>query len=117
MLEDFNYLKKDIQEYLEVRMDLIKLNMAENISRIVSNATSIAIIGFLLFFILLFLSFAAGFYMANTFNSNVIGFLSVAFFYFVLLLIFFLFRKQIIERPIIKAIVSLFFSNRTKDEK
>lgn len=111
MLEDFNSLKKEITEYIEVRFDYIKLHTAENLSRFMSNTASAVIIGYLLFFILFFTSFAAGYYFADRFNSNQLGFLCVGGFYFVVLILFLVFRKQIIERPIIKAIVKLFFQN------
>jgi Na+/melibiose symporter-like transporter len=94
----------------------MKLHVAENLSRIISNAASIAIIGFFMFFIFFFLSFAAGYYFAHILNSNELGFLMVAAFYFLLLLVFLVFRKRIIERPIIKAIVKLFFAKIKSDE-
>jgi hypothetical protein len=116
MIEDITNIKNDLQEYIEVRFDLIKLHVAENLSRIISNATTVAIIGFFLFFIFFFLSFAAGYYFAQVMNSNVLGFLSVAGFYFLLMLVFLVFRKRIVERPIIKAIVKLFFAKIKSDE-
>ncbi|MFA6404292.1 MAG: phage holin family protein [Salinivirgaceae bacterium] len=116
MIEDFTNLKNDVQEYIEVRFDLIKLHLAENLSRLISNGATVAIIGFFLFFIFFFLSFAAGYYFANILKSNELGFLLVAGFYFLLLLVFLVFRKRIIERPIIKAIVKLFFAKIKSDE-
>lgn len=117
MLEDINDIKKDLQQYFDVRLDQIKLHTAENLSRIFSNAASIAIIGYLAFLILIFISFAAGFYFAKLTNSNELGFLCVAGFYFLVLIIFLLFRRQIIEKPIIKAIVKLLFPNFVDYEK
>jgi len=109
MIEDITNIKNDIQEYIEVRFDLLKLHLAENLSRLISNATTVAIIGLFLFFIFFFLSFAAGYYFASILKSNELGFLLVAAFYFLMMLIFLVFRKRIVERPIIKAIVKLFF--------
>jgi hypothetical protein len=117
MLEDINNIKKDIQEYLEVRMDMIRLHTAENISRIFSSAVNTAIIGYLLFFILLFLSLSAGYFFASVLNSNVLGFFCVAGFYLLILVIFIIFRKQLIERPIIKAVMKLMFPKFIDDEK
>jgi hypothetical protein len=116
MIEDITNIKNDIQEYVEVRFDLIRLHVAENLSHIVSNAATVAIIGFFLFFIFFFLSFAAGYYFAHIFNSNELGFLLVAGFYFLMMLVFLVFRKRIVERPIIKAIVKLFFTKIKSDE-
>jgi hypothetical protein len=117
MLEDINNIKKDIQEYFEVRLDLIRLHTAENLSRIFSSAANIAIIGYMLFFILLFLSFAAGYFIGSRLNSNESGFLCVAGFYVLALVLFLIFRKQIVERPIVQAIVKLFFPKFNDNEK
>jgi HEAT repeat protein len=117
MLDDINDLRKDILEYIEVKLDLVRLHTAENLSRIFSNVATIAVIGYLLFFIILFISFAAGFYIGSLLDSNELGFLCVAAFYAMLLILFLTFRKQIVEQSVIKAMVRLFFPKFEDDEK
>lgn len=117
MSDELNNIKKDIQDYLEIKLDQIRLHTAESISRILSSALNKAILGYLLFFILLFLSFAAGYYFGSILHSDELGFLCVAGFYVLVLIIFLIFRKSIIERPVIKAIVKLFFPKIVNDEK
>jgi hypothetical protein len=117
MLEELNNIEKEIPEYIEVQLDIAKLQIAETLSRILNKAVNLAIIGYLLFFILLFLSFAAGYFISSCLKSDESGFLCVAGFYFLLLMIFLIFRKQIIERPIIQAIVKMFFSKFNDNEK
>jgi hypothetical protein len=117
MIEDINSIRKDVQEYLDIKVDLIRLHTAESISRMMSSVITSVIVGYLLFFILVFLSFAAGFYFGSVFNSNELGFLLVAGFYMILLLSFLLFRKKIVERPVIKSIMKLFFPKFGDDEK
>lgn len=117
MLEEINNIRKDIQEYIEVKFDLIRLSTAENISRILSSAASIIVFSFLLLIIMLFLSFAAGYYFASLLHSNELGFLCVAGFYGLVLVVFLFFRKRIIEKPIIKAVIRLFFPKTGDDEK
>jgi hypothetical protein len=117
MLDDINDLKKDVLEYIEVKLDLIRLHTAENLSRIFSNVATVAVIGYLLFFIILFISFAAGFYIGSLLGSNELGFLCIAGFYTMVLILFLVFRKQVVERPVIKAIVRLFFPKFEDDEK
>ena len=117
MLDDINDLRKDILEYIEVKLDLIRLHTADNLSRIFSNVATIAIIGYLVFFIIFFISFAAGFFIGSLLDSNELGFLCVAGFYTLLLILFLVFRKQIVERPVIKAMVRLFFPKFEEDEK
>jgi hypothetical protein len=117
MLEDIGNIKKEIREYLEVRLDLIKLQTAEILSRLFSSALNTAIIGYLLFLILMFLSFAAGYFIASLLNSNELGFLCIAGFYILVLVIFLLLRKHIVERPVIQVIVKLLFPKFSDDEK
>lgn len=117
MLDDINDLRKDILEYIEVKFDLIRLHTAENLSRIFSNAAKTAVIGFLLSLILLFLSFAAGFYFGSLLNSNELGFLCVSGFYVLLLFLFLAFRKRIVEKPVIKTMIRLLFPKFEDNEK
>jgi len=117
MLEEISNIKKDIEEYIEVKFDLLRLQTAENISRILSSSVSIVIVVGLMCIILLFLSFAAGYFFASLLNSNGLGFLCVAGFYGLILVIFIILRKRIIQRPIIKAVVKLFFPKSGDYEK
>lgn len=109
MLEEFEKIRKDLQEYVEVRLDLIRLHTAESLAKIISDASKIVVLGYILFFILLFLSMAAGYMFADLFDSFTLGFMAVAGFYTIILIIFLIFREKIIDRPIIKAILKLFF--------
>ena len=117
MVEDLNSIRKDIREYIEVRLDLLRLHTAENISRILSSAVTAAVIGYLLLIILLFLSFAGGFFFGSLLHSNELGFLCVAGFYLLVLLIFLVVRKDLVEKPIIKSVMNLFFPKFSDDEK
>lgn len=117
MLEEIEDIKKDVQEYIEVKLDMLKLQSAENISRVISTVAVAAIMIVLVSLILFFLSFAAGYFMASVLNSNELGFLCVAGFYAILILIVLIFRKKIIERPVIRSVVKIFFSKSGDDEK
>jgi hypothetical protein len=117
MIEDFNNLKDDIREYLDVRLDEIRLHTAESLAHILNSTASIVVIGYLFFFILLFLSFALSYYFADLFNSDALGFITVASLYIVILIVFLLLRKKLVERPIIKAVVKLLFPKLGDDEK
>lgn len=117
MLEEIKAIKKDIQEYLEVQLDLIRLHTAESLSRVFTRIANFAIIGFILLLILIFFSLAAGFYLGEVLESESVGFLIVSGFYVLVLIVFFIFRKSIVERPIIKAMVKIMFPNLRNDEK
>lgn len=117
MLEDIDSIKKDVLAYIEVKLDLIRLHTVENLSRIFSNVATAAITGYLLFLSIIFLSFAAAFYIGSLLHSNETGFLCVGGFYIFLLVLFLLLRKRIVERPIVKAMMKLFFPKFEDNEK
>jgi hypothetical protein len=116
MIENIDNIRKEIQEYVEVKLDLLKLHTAEHLSRLLSNAVTLFIAGYLLFLILLFLSFGAGFFLGSILHSNEAGFLIVAGFYFLVFIVFLIFRKQIIDKPVIKAVVRFLFPKFNDDE-
>jgi hypothetical protein len=66
---------------------------------------------------ILFLSFAAGFYLGSLLDSDELGFLCVAGFYVLLLIVFLALRKRIIEQPVIKAMIRLLFPKFEDHEK
>jgi hypothetical protein len=117
MADNIDNIRKEIQEYLEVKLDLVRLHTAEHLSSLLSNASTLAIAGYLLFLILIFLSFAAGFFIGSLLHSNEAGFLCIALFYFLVLIIFLALRKQIVERPVIRAVVRFLFPKFNNDEK
>jgi len=116
MIESIDNIRKEIQEYVEVKLDLLKLHTAEHLSRLLSNVVTLVIVGYMLFLILLFISFAAGFFIGSLLHSNEAGFLCVAGFYFLFLIAFLIFRKRIVEKPVIKAVVRFLFPKFNDDE-
>jgi hypothetical protein len=114
MLEELDNLKKDFREYFRVQFDLVRLHSAESISRILSRSANFAVISYLLFFILLFGSISAGFFISSILDSDELGFLCIAGFYSLLLILFLLLRKRIIERPVIQSVVKIFFPENDK---
>ena len=110
MIDDLKNIKNDLRDYIEVRLDLLKLQVAESISGIISKTVIISVVAILLVFILLFLSVAAGYFFASLLNSKELGFLCVAGIYLFVLLVFLLLKRKIVERPVIKSVVKIFFS-------
>lgn len=107
-MEEKNKLEKmftDIKDYAETRIDIIALNTQDKASQVISSVASIAILGTLGLFILLFASVGAAWSLGEYLNSPSIGFFSVAGFYFLLMLVLFVNREKWIKLPIINAIL------------
>ncbi|HKK40965.1 MAG TPA: hypothetical protein VJ963_01060 [Bacteroidales bacterium] len=117
MIDELENIKKDIQEYIEVKLDLLRIQAAEIVSDFISKRRFLLVLVFLVSAILLFLSLSAAYFMASLLNSTELGFLCVAGFYFVLLMIFIILRKTLIDRPVIKSVMKIFFLNNRKNGK
>jgi hypothetical protein len=104
--EDFKQL---IVEYVQKRLELTRIIVYEKISRIVALLFSGVILVFVFLFTILFLSFLSGFYFSNLFENTFYGFGIVAAFYMFTFLILLLFRKQLLEKFVINAVIKILF--------
>jgi len=94
-----------LKEYLEVRLELLKLQGVKFLSKTAGLFTWLMVILFLVFFILLFLGMMFAWWIADLTHSNIIGFASAAGIFVVLLMICFLFRKSLFQKPIAKLVI------------
>lgn len=102
-------IKKELEDYVSKRIELLKLELVEGLSRFTSSLIlKLGILYFMLLF-LMFLSLAAGFCFGEVLDSYALGFLIVAGFYLVLAILLYFFRAHLIERPVIKGFIRLFF--------
>lgn len=108
MIEELNNIRKDIQEYLELNLEIIKLSIAEAISKFFSTLIKVVIVLLMSSIILLFLSIAAAFWLGDILNSTAAGFLIVAGVNLLFLLIFLLTAKYSLDKPVIRSVISLF---------
>ncbi len=107
--EELNNGKDDVQDYLNARLDLLRLNMAENFSKVLSGFIIKSVILFVLFFALLFVSLAIANWLNATYDYPGIGFIFVAGFYLLFIIVFWMLRRVLIEKPIIQSMIEIFF--------
>ena len=108
--------KEAVEQYLEDRILLIKLQTTEKISKLIAAMFTSLLIAILGFFILLFLSIMAGYYFASLTGSNFLGFGIVAAFYLILLGVIIAIRKNVIQKNIINMVIEVMFE-KTKEEE
>lgn len=106
-IESIAQLIERLKQYASLRVEHAKFNIIEKMVRIITVLITTLIFAFLLVLMLIYLSFAASYAIASIVDSYVIGFLTVAAFYFVLLLILVSKRKSWIERPLVRFIASI----------
>lgn len=113
---DFNKLKKDVYQYIQHQLDLIKLQITENTSRtIAAIITGIILLGLVsLFFI--FISIALIIFLGQITGKLYLGFLIVAGIYLFFILFLFLMRRSLIERPILRTVAKIFFDDEQDNE-
>lgn len=107
-MEEINKVERlleHIEEYGETRLDILVLSMQDKLSNVLSSIASILILGILTMFFLLFVSVSTAWWIGEILHSPSMGFLSVAGFYFLVVLVIYLNREKWIKLPIINALI------------
>ncbi|MCW3807236.1 phage holin family protein [Plebeiibacterium marinum] len=115
--EEISDIKKEINTYINSKIDLTKLQAAEDLSRFVSGIAVKLVLFYIGLFVLLFVSMAGAFAIGSYTQSNEIGFIAVAGIYFLIAIIFYLLKGKLIQTPVIKSFIQLFFPNFSKYDK
>lgn len=113
----FEESKERVQEYVKDRILLLKLEAVEKISRLTATIVSGLLITIFSFFIILFVSIMVGYLIGEALHHAYWGFAIVAGIYVFLLILIVVLRKQLIERPIITAVIDVFFEKKKHDDK
>lgn len=109
-------VKNEFEDYVDKRISLLKLHLVEELSRFTAGfAVKLGIL-YLLFFVFMFLSLAAAFFLGDLLGSSGLGFTLVAGFYLLMAVIFWLSRRIWVEKPIIQAFIKIFFPKFEDDE-
>lgn len=96
----FSETGKVARQYLETRLDLLKLQAAGKLSKALGLFFSLIMAFLLFFFVVVFLGMVVGFWIGEKTGSFAIGFSCAAGFFIVLLAVILLFRKALIQRPL-----------------
>ena len=83
--EIFRELKKDLSAYVELKLELLKLNTYERTGKVIAVLSYGVILLFLAFFAILFIFLALGFFLGDLFGSVGSGFGVVAVLYLLLI--------------------------------
>ena len=113
----FTESKEAVEQYLQDRLLLIKLQTTEKISKLIAAMFTSLLIAILGFFILLFLSIMVGYYFASLTGSNFLGFGIVAAFYLILLGVIIAIRKNVIQKNIINMVIEVMFEKTKEAEE
>jgi hypothetical protein len=115
----FNQTGKVAKDYLETRLDLIKLQAAGKLSNALGLFFSLILAFLLFFFVVVFLGMVVGFWIGEMTHSYTIGFSCSAGLFVFLLAFILLFRKSLIQRPLSNLLITELLSemNAGEDEE
>ncbi|MCD8290852.1 MAG: phage holin family protein [Prevotella sp.] len=105
-IETIGQLVKLVKENFLLQKEYVKLDATEKTVKLITALTLFAILFLVILAILTYLSFAAVFAMAPSVGYPV-AFCIVAAIYILLFIILYIFRKDWIERPLVKFITNL----------
>lgn len=105
-IETIGQLVDTLKHYAGLQKEYVRLSAVEKTVRVLTAIAMTAIIGILLVFIFVFLSFALAFALAPM-MGQVPAFAVVAGIYLIILLLFLIFRKRWIERPLVQFLAFL----------
>jgi len=108
-MESGDTLKENVSEYIETKVDLIKLKAIDKGASVLSGIVVGAATALLALFILVFLSFAAAFAIAELTGKNSLGFLAIAGFYIIVAVLLFILKEKIVTMPIVNALLNKFY--------
>lgn len=114
--DHFKELIDSLKEYVELRTEMLKLQLADRSGKAVGSVITFIIMVILISLVVIFLSIAAAFLISEYFGKGWIGFAIVASFYTLLAFIIYNGRDKLINRPVTDKFIKNIF-NDEKDEE
>ena len=105
-VETIAQLIEVLKHYIGLQSEYVKLDVIEKVVRLITVVTLLGILTASIMMIIIFGSFAAAYAMGSSLGMAT-SFCIVAAFYIALFLLIFAFRKQWIERPVIRILTSI----------
>jgi cellulose synthase/poly-beta-1,6-N-acetylglucosamine synthase-like glycosyltransferase len=115
-IQALSELVNSMRRYLDIRLNILKLEIMEKSSRIVALTIASVFLLMLFMLFLLFVSLSAAIYAGELLESSTLGYLCVAGFYFLLSLLFFIFRRRLFLGIVIRHMSEIFFEDKKADD-
>ncbi|MBO9200966.1 MULTISPECIES: phage holin family protein [Niastella] len=109
-------LTDHVKEYINIRVELAKLAIAEKTSRVVSQIIAVTIVTLFFLFVLVFGSIAGAWALSDWIGKPYAGFLIVAGIYMLLGIIVWVTRSRLIRFPIMNAIIKQLHNNDEEEQ-
>jgi hypothetical protein len=114
---EFEEMAGHAKEYVNVKVDILKLKAAEKSSAVLSAVLSFLVVAFIFTIFLVFISIALAYVTAAWLGSMALGFLCVGGLYFLIGIFIWLSREKLIRLPIMNQIIAELFKDAEHEEK
>ncbi|MBI2721250.1 MAG: phage holin family protein [Bacteroidetes bacterium] len=108
-------IKENVEDYIETKIDIIKLKAIDKTGGAISGAIVGAASGILGLFILLFLSLSAAYAISSATEMPFLGFLCVAVFYIILVILLNVLKEKMVTMPIINSMLAKFYKPKEEE--
>lgn len=105
-IETIGQLVKVLKHYIGLQSEFVKLDVIDKVVRLITALIIAAVLFLLLIIMLIYFSFAAAYAMAPHLGQAT-AFCIVAAVYLLALILFVIFRKRWVERPLVRFLASL----------
>ncbi len=105
-IETIGQLAEVVKHYIGLQSKYMKLDVIDKVVRLLTALTMALLLALLLLLALIYLSFAAAYAIAPAIGEAM-AFACIAGVYFVILVLFIIFRRQWIERPLVKLLAGI----------
>lgn len=112
----FQNLKEDISAYINLKLELLKLNTYEKSGKIISLLSYGLILFFLVVFVILFIFLSLGFFLGELLDNAAIGFGIISLLYLVLIGIT-VKKAQWIQTKVLNKVIATLITNEEQPNK
>ena len=107
---------EEVKRWFDLRTKYTRLTVVDKIVRIITSLILIMAISVILVLFLFFISYAAANFLGKVFESVPLGFLFVGCVYLLMLIIVYNARHALIERPLVRFLMSILAEDLVEDE-
>jgi hypothetical protein len=115
--ENVELLYKKAEKYSKTSFELLQLKTIDKTSDVISSLSVVIAISILLAMFNWFMNIGISLFIGHLLNNYALGFFLISGFYFMLGIIFYVFRKKLIKIPIDNLIVSIFLKEEAKNSE
>ncbi len=102
-------IQSDSEKALESNIRYYKLWLFKTLTRSLTEFTKIFVFGSVAFLVFLFVAIGGAFALGEYLNDNALGFLIVGGIFLVILILIFILKKSIIEKPLLSKMSEIYF--------